>query len=97
MGVSYELAIEHVVGVLVTKGLLVANTVGQLPAERIKRIKTALGLPTINGVLPSVDERTAATAAYDFADTLRLQRNQAAHTSPILDFTVRGETEEFRA
>lgn len=95
MGVAYELAIEHVVDALVTKGLLHANTPMQKPAEKIDRILKLIRSPAVNAVLPTTDERTAAERAYDFADTLRLRRNDAAHTTPKYDFAHRAETEEF--
>lgn len=96
MGVAYELAIEHVVEALVTKNLVLPNTPGQKAGERIKRIKALLATPaTINTVLPNSDDRTAAGAAYDFADHLRQRRNEAAHTTPLFDFDHTAETEEF--
>jgi len=95
MGVAYELAIEHVVDVLASKNLVSANTPGQKPGERIKRIKELLATPQVNTVLPNSDDRIAAGAAYDFADHLRQRRNEAAHTTPIYDFDHTAETEEF--
>lgn len=95
MGVAYELAIESVIDVLVTKNLLVQNTTDQKAAERIRRIKALLGTPAVNTVLASLEARTAAIAAYDFADALRKRRNDAAHTTPTIDFDHEGETEEF--
>ncbi|MDB4963950.1 MAG: hypothetical protein JWP01_3949 [Myxococcales bacterium] len=95
MGVAYELAIEHVVDALVTKALLHTNTPTQKPAEKIARILKMIRSTDASVVLPTTDERTAAERAYDFADTLRLRRNDAAHTTPRFDFAHRGETEEF--
>ncbi len=95
MGVGFELAIEHVVDALVTKGLLHANTPTQKPAEKIDRILKLIRSAAVNVVLPTTDERTAAERAYDFADTLRLRRNEAAHTTPKYDFAHRAETGEF--
>ena len=95
MGVAYELAIEHVVDALVTKALLHANTPIQKPAEKIDRILKLIRTSAVNVVLATADERTAAECAYDFADTLRLRRNEAAHTTPRFDFAHRAETEEF--
>jgi hypothetical protein len=96
MGVAYELAIEEVVGELVTKGLVQPNTPKELPAKRIERIKELIrDTGKVKVVLPDVDDRTAALAAYDFADLLRLRRNEAAHSRPAYDFEHVGETEEF--
>jgi hypothetical protein len=95
MGVAYELVIEEVVDALITKNLLVASTADQKPAERIRRIKALIANPAVNIVLKTPDERTASAAAYDFADVLRLRRNEAAHTRPKHDFEHAGETEEF--
>ena len=44
---------------------------------------------------PDRDDRRRSGAAYDFADLLRLRRNEAAHTRPAYDFEHPGETEEF--
>ena len=96
MGVAYELAIEQVVVVLANKNLLSTGTPGQLPAKRIERIKELINdTDKVKPVLPTTDSRTAALAAYDFADTLRLRRNEAAHTRPAYDFDHGGESEEF--
>lgn len=46
-------------------------------------------------MLPDSDDRTAAGAAYDFADHLRQRRNDAAHTTPAFDFDHADETDEF--
>lgn len=95
-GVAFELAIEEVVGVLANKNLVSTGTPGQLPAKRIERIKELINdTDKVKVVLPTTDARTAALAAYDFADTLRLRRNEAAHTRPAYDFDHGGETEEF--
>lgn len=61
--------------------------------ERIKEL--IRDTAKVKVVLPDVDDRTAALAAYDFADLLRLRRNEAAHTRPAYDFEHAGETEEF--
>lgn len=96
VGVAYELAIEEVVAVLATKNLLSTGTPSQLPAKRIDRIKELINdTDKVKVVLSTSDARTAALAAYDFADTLRLRRNEAAHTRPAYDFDHEGETEEF--
>jgi hypothetical protein len=50
---------------------------------------------TSAAVLASLEARTAANAAYDFADALRKRRNDAAHTTSAIDFDHAGETEEF--
>jgi hypothetical protein len=95
MGVAYELAIEHVVDVLATKNLVAANTPSQKAGERIKRIKALLATPQASAVLSDSDDRTAASAAYDFAEHLRQRRNDAAHTTPAFDFDHADETDEF--
>jgi hypothetical protein len=94
IGVAYELAIEHVVDALATKGLLTRKVADQTAAPRIIAIKTMLQADAIKAVLET-DDRTAAIAAYDFADTLRLRRNAAAHTTPKHGFDDRQEIEEF--
>jgi len=95
MGVAYELAIETVVGELVNKNLLPSGSGDKLPAEKIARVKTFIAGPDVKHILTESDEVRAASAAYDFADTLRLRRNDAAHTTPAFDFSHRSETEEF--
>ncbi len=95
MGVAYELVVEDAVDALITKNLLAANTADQKPAERIRRIKALIASPAVNVILKTPDERTASAAAYDFADVLRMRRNEAAHTRPKHDFEHVGETEEF--
>ena len=96
MGVAYELVIERVVDVLVgVKGVLTAEP-RETAKDRIKRIKSLLtNATTAKALLPHPDARTAAEAAYDFAETLRQRRNDAAHTKPVFDFDHSEETEEF--
>lgn len=95
MGVAYELAIEEVINVLVTKGLVHPNTPAQEAGERLKRVRDFVRSEAVKHVLPNRDDRRRAEAAYDFADTLRLRRNEAAHTRPAYDFEHAAETEEF--
>lgn len=96
MGVAYELAIEHVVDKLEPLRLLDAKTTKEKPKEKINRILALIrDVPKVKGRLPSSDERTTAERAYDFADTLRDRRNEAAHTTPRYDFSHREETTEF--
>ncbi len=93
-GVAFELAIETVVDILATKGLVPPNTPKQLPAPRIAAVLAAIDTTGMRSIFVSADARTAATAAFDFADTLRLRRNEAAHTKPANDFSDRHEVDE---
>lgn len=95
MGVAYEFVIGEVVAALATKGLVQANTPTQEAGERIKRVRGLLRDDKIKLVLPERDDRRRAESAYDFADVLRMRRNEAAHTRPEFDFDDRAETEEF--
>ncbi len=63
---------------------------------RLKRVRELIGTDSIKEhVLPERDDRHRAEQAYDFANTLRLRRNDAAHTRPRYDFEHLGETEEY--
>ena len=87
---------DSIVGEFAKKGLVQPNTPKELPARRIERIKELIrDAAKVKVVLPDVDDRTAALAAYDFADLLRIRGNEAAHTRPAYDFEHAGETEEF--
>lgn len=58
---------------------------------RLKRIREMLGV-RIKELFPNRDDQRRVTAAYDFADTLRLSRNKSAHTGSPYYWS---ETEEF--
>lgn len=95
MGVAYELAIEHVVEHLEHLGLLDAKTSKEKPKVKIERILGLIREKKGRDRIPSTDDRTAAERAYEFANSLRDRRNEAAHTTPRYDFTHRAETTEF--
>jgi hypothetical protein len=96
MGVAYELVIEHVVDVLVDEKSFLPSISRETAKDRIKRIRGLLANDgTAKALLPDSDARTAAAAAYDFAETLRQRRNDAAHTKPAFDFEHAEEAEEF--
>lgn len=96
MGVAYELAIEEVVQRLELKGLLKEKTIDAEAGVRLKRIRELFRTEDkIKHLFPERDDRRRAEAAYDFADVLRLRRNEAAHTRPAYDFEHVGEVEEF--
>jgi hypothetical protein len=95
MGVAYEVAIEHVVGSLVTKAKLNAVVATQKAASRIAAIKAVIDQVMPNTTIQEKEGRFAVQAAYDFADQLRRRRNDAAHTTPKYDFADREEAEEF--
>jgi hypothetical protein len=96
MGVAYELAIEDVIGRLITKGLVAKST---LDLEAKKRLDRVLEMIKDDGklslVVSGADDKRRVQMAYDFADKLRLERNSAAHTRPAFDYEHREETEEF--
>ena len=96
MGVAYELVIEEVVHRLEPKGLVKEKTIDAEAGVRLKRIRELFRTDEkIKHVFPDRDDRRRAEAAYDFADVLRLRRNEAAHTRPAYDFEHAGEVEEF--
>jgi hypothetical protein len=95
MGVAYEVAVEHVVGSMVTKTQLNAVVATQKAAMRIAAIKGIIDQVMPNTTIQEKEERFAVHAAYDFADQLRRRRNDAAHTAPKYDFEDREEAEEF--
>ena len=96
MGVAYELAIEEAVQRLEVKGLVKDKTIEAEAGVRLKRIRELFRTEEkIKHVFPDRDHRRRAEAAYDFADVLRLRRNEAAHTRPAYDFEHAGEVEEF--
>jgi hypothetical protein len=95
MGVAYELAIEEVIRVLMRNGHLEKGTLKQEAGDRVKRVRDFIRTDALKAVLPERDDRRRAEAAYDFADQLRLRRNDAAHTRPTHDFVHLGETEEY--
>jgi len=95
MGVAYELTIEVAISDLVNKGLLNKSTLELEAGRRLKRLRELLAREDIKQLLPERDDRRRADAACDFADQLRLSRNDAAHTRPAYDYEHAGETEEF--
>jgi len=95
IGVAYELAIEEAIDPLVTKGLIKSNTLDQKASIRLERIREVLRDDAKMKLLQiERDDRRRVEAAYDFADLLRLTRNDAAHTRPAYDYEHGGETEE---
>jgi hypothetical protein len=95
MGVAYELAIENVIDALATKGLVKPDTIEKEAAERLRRIRAFLvDDAKLKMIVLERDDRARIRDAYDFADRLRLRRNDAAHTKPLIDFD-QPETEEF--
>lgn len=95
MGVAYELAIEAVIGALINKQRLPANTLDGQAATRLRAVRTFLGTPDFEQLITDRERRRRITQAYDFAEQLRQRRNDAAHTQPAYDFNHRGETEEY--
>jgi hypothetical protein len=94
IGVAYEFLIEEVFEVLATKGFVLST--GKLEAgERLRRIRGAIEAEKLKEIVPEREDRGGIRNAYDFAEQLRLRRNEAAHTRPTFDFDHGGETEEF--
>jgi hypothetical protein len=94
MGVAYEVAVEQVMEILVIrKHYLEAKR--ETAKDRIERITKLLHSDKAKALLPNTDARTLAKAAYDFAEQLRQRRNDAAHSTPAMDFTHNAETEEY--
>lgn len=95
MGVTYEVAIEHVVDSLVARQALAATVADEKAARRIAAIRGVINTVLPNSTLQQKEDRFAVHAAYDFADQIRRRRNDASHTTPRYDFEDRHEAEEF--
>ncbi len=92
-GLAYEAAIDKVVEVLANRGL-VASRLGDQKAWK----KISVVGPAIPHVFSKAEDREksfAATAAWDFADTLRRRRNDGSHPRPVFDFSDLTEVQEF--
>jgi len=97
MGVAYELAIETVLDKLQTKGLVPAKTLELEAGMRLRRVREFLRSEEVKHVIVDRDDKRRVEAAYDFADQLRLWRNDAAHTKPAYDYENAAETETILA
>ncbi len=96
MGLAYETVIEQVVDALATTGHVEEKTRRAEAADRIKRIKGLLrDEARFKDLVPERDDRRHVELAYDFADNLRLRRNEGAHTTPAFDFDHPAENHEF--
>lgn len=95
MGVAYELAIEHVVEALISRGALPATALNERAARRIALVDGKVDTVITGTTTQATEERFAVHHAYDFADRLRQRRNDASHTAPKYDFSDREETEEY--
>lgn len=90
LGVAYEKAIEEVLLHFVPLGLTSAKSVQAAHAnERIATLKKLLSKLDM-----SKDGARMATAAIDFADNLRVRRNDGSHTTPRWPFDDSSEVEE---
>jgi hypothetical protein len=94
LGVSYEVAIEHLVVSLssLARGLLPATLIEASAAKCITEIEKL-----VDSLFPGPtmkDDRAAVHAACEFANQLRRRRNDAAHTQPTYGFEDREEVEE---
>jgi hypothetical protein len=99
MGVAFETAIAAVVDHLEPLNVLGSKKLRQA-GDRITAIRDALAADRIPAIAelegPAKEAaKSLAADAYDFANQLRLRRNDASHINPLNDFTHRGETEEF--
>jgi hypothetical protein len=94
LGVSYEVAVEHVVVSLssppraLLPTTLVDASAAKCIAEIDKLVDSQFPGPTMK------DDRAAVHTAYEFANQLRRRRNDAAHTQPTYGFEDREEVEE---
>jgi hypothetical protein len=94
MGLAYETAIDDVVEHLNTLGYLRPQVDKDRTSAKVKRDKVASIIDAVlTGSFP--DDVDTARDAHDFADRLRLRRNNAAHTRPRYGFEDREEVEEF--
>lgn len=90
LGVALEAAVESVLLVLATRGLGEEKAGRKAEAgERVGKLKRLLGKLDLRP-----EERRLREAAIDFADHLRLRRNDGAHTTPQWPFDQVGEVEE---
>jgi hypothetical protein len=95
MGVAYEMAIEAVADVLVTKSFLAASVLDQNAARRIASIRGVVDTVLPGATAQERDDRFAVARAYQFADDLRRRRNDASHTTPRYGFDDLSEAQEF--
>lgn len=90
LGVAYEKAIEVVLLHFAVVGLTSVKSVQAAHAnERISTFKRLLSKLEL-----SKDDLRMATAAIDFADHLRVRRNDGSHTTPRWPFDDSTEVEE---
>jgi len=90
LGVAYEKAVEVVLLHFATLGLTNSKAVqGAHANERIATLKKLL--PKLD---VGKDDVRMATAAIDFADDLRVRRNDGSHTTPRWPFDDSAEVEE---
>jgi len=95
MGVAYELAIESVIDILITKQLLPSSILDGQAAARLRAVRQFLRTPDFEQLITDREQRRRITEAYDFAEQLRHRRNDAAHTQPAYDFSHTSETAEY--
>lgn len=90
LGVAFETAVEKVLDALEVKAIKPAVDFKKLEAgKRIDQLKKALDVLDLKS-----DERGAAVAVVDYANALRLRRNDASHTTPKFPFDDLEEIEE---
>ena len=87
MGAAYEQAIEDAIEKLITKGLLPKGALGLVAAKRLEKIRELMATAQAKHVAQNADDRRRIEAAVDFADTLRLARNDVAHGLSSFDYT----------
>ncbi len=89
LGLAYETAALKVLETLVERAIVDRRKVGDTAANRIARPRSTLPKLECRD-----DERATATAAVDFADHLRIRRNDASHPVESPPFDDIDEVEE---
>ncbi len=88
IGLAYEAAVEKIADALIAAGTLPKSVSDLVAAKRLAQVRGQID------TLLSGPRRATAHAAYDFANTLRERRNDAAHTTPTFGFDDGAEIEE---
>jgi len=89
LGLAYETAVLKVLEKLAETAIVDLQRVGETAAKRIAKLRS-----TIPQLQYRDDERATATAALDFADHLRIRRNDASHPVESWPFDDSDEVEE---
>lgn len=94
LGVAFESAAHAVHEALLQKSITTTPSQPRGAAQRIVAIRSALAARFPGNAGPMQEARSAASRACDFADELRVRRNDASHPVARFPFDDRQEVEE---